>query len=367
MLEIHNEEILYSDVREIIDDVYDPDRREIDWAAICSKVSERDEDFDVFFYERNRLSRSVDNIISNIDARYLETYKSRYVNANPFLKKLDNSGGVYRATRLLSPVELGRSEFVTEWFLPQGYREAVMSYFGDDAIMQQLFALKLRTDDDKVVRRAQALLTALYPHFRRASTLKARLRLLENERRTFFSETYSFVFGKDCRERGEAVDGWVQSIAYDGATLRFERQDGRGIATMSSDQIAAAARSSIATPLSTENGRIVACFIMPSQMEDGFVVNVIDTESKPMWFSDFFWQRSVSKSEYGVLAAYCLGMSIKNIADIRQRSAETVKRQLKNAMAKIGVTKQEDAVRAFFKLMLKDEQLLASTMSDTGG
>lgn len=358
MLEYRDDEILFSEVKDVIDLIYDPDRPTIDWHTVCGEVSQLDSRFDVFFYQRNRILRPVDSIISNIDPEYLRMYKEKYVDANPFLKKLEKSGGVYQATRLLSPAELGRSDFVTRWFLPQGYREAVVSYVGDDAVMQQLFALKLKTDEESAVRRAQTLLGVLYPHFRRATTLKARLRMLDSSQRNFFSETFEFSRLEATTQECTGSGFLVRHVKFDGSTLRFYDDCGAVLAEMDNKALDAGLKSSAAKPIFAEHGRIVACFVMPASSEDGFVVNVVDTDSKPDWFSDYFWQCDISKAEYGVLAAYCLGISIKNIASIRQRSAETIKRQLKNAMAKIGVTKQEDAVRTFFRLMLRDDRAL---------
>lgn len=358
MLEYLDGDLLFSEVKDIIDLLYDPDRPTIDWQTVCHEVSQLDPRFDVFFYERNRILRSVANIISNIDPEYLRVYKEKYVDANPFLKKLDTSDGVYKATQLLSPAQLGRSGFVTQWFLPQGYREAVVSYIGDDAVMQQLFALKLKTDEESAVRRAQTLLGILHPHFRRATTLKARLRMLESSQRNFFSETLEFSRLEETMQECVGSGFLVRRVAYDGSTLRFYDESEVVLAEMDEKALEAGLKSSTAKAISAEHGRIVACFIMPASSEDGFAVNIVDTDSKPDWFSDYFWQCDISKAEYGVLAAYCLGISIKNIAAIRQRSAETIKRQLKNAMAKIGVTKQEDAVRTFFRLMLRDDRAL---------
>lgn len=105
-------------------------------------------------------------------------------------------------------------------------------------------------------------------------------------------------------------------------------------------------------PIVTVSGRIVAGAVVSLEPDGGLVLEVLDTGNHPARYEGLREQFGISETEFGTLAAYCLGVSIRAIAAVRHRSVETVKRQLKDAMGKLGVTRQEDAVRIFFGLMI---------------
>lgn len=98
--------------------------------------------------------------------------------------------------------------------------------------------------------------------------------------------------------------------------------------------------------------RMVAASVVSSEANGSLLLEVLDTGNHPAPYDRLRVVFGLTDAEFVTLAAYCVGMPIRSIASVRSRSAETVKRQLKDAMAKLGVTKQEDAVRAFFAIMI---------------
>jgi DNA-binding CsgD family transcriptional regulator len=348
----------FGSIERILPAIYDIDSTEIDWRTIFGHLREVEPRIESYIYRWDEAKGELDEVLHSEDRRHTSMQTRPGYADSGSLAHLRRSDMARNFGETL--LREAHSASLKTLMAASGFRRALVAQLGQHGPHHYHFALKLRNDDLDTVRQASFMMRFFTPHFRRALKLKARLQAGDS-RQHYLSDSFAFEWEQDNLLSSSAAGLAVSFVGYEADRLRFLDRSGREFASVpcSRQRLRDARRGGgdCTFPIVNGGGRFVAGDLRASADDETFQLIVVDTQCRPPWFENYFGPRGLASSEYNVLAAYCLGFSIRSIAEIRGRSPETVKRQLKNAMGKIGVTKQEDAVRIFYRLMMRDPQL----------
>jgi DNA-binding CsgD family transcriptional regulator len=305
---------------------------------------------------------------------YIDSYLKYYGRLNWFVPYVmaRPMGTVVPCTDLLPRSEFKRTEFVTDWALPQGFQHFAMSVINMETDHGVYLSVARGRDTESYAEEELRFLSATVPHIRRAISLDLKLARHEKTGR-FTNEVFSQLgyAAFSLSRNGAVVEMNDRAQALTETWQSFQLRDGRlQLSDASSTEwllrsVRGVADSLIGTTLRIGEGRTALHItLVPQPRINGFgsanrpgvLLLVKDKAGEIPAAGALRSAFHLTPAETRLLQALAGGKSVANFCDEAGLSRNTVKTQLQSLFAKTGTSRQAELVRLVLGGTLPDSQ-----------